>query len=178
MKKIYIGLGNPGKEYQYNRHNVGFIMIDFLLKNEDLQLRSEDNNQKLDSIIYNVTFKDINCLFVKPQTFMNRSGQAVKKILDYYKYPVGDLAVVYDDLDIGLGDFKIHEGLGPRTHNGLLSIEEHLKTQNFTQIRIGVDNRPTENRVNGEAYVLQNFTAEEEKKLTDEVFPKVLQSFP
>jgi PTH1 family peptidyl-tRNA hydrolase len=108
-------------------------------------------------------------LLAKPLTFMNKSGDAVKAIIDRqvsnFKFQVSkDLIVVHDDLDIPFGKFKI-QTQGPKLHNGLTSIQNKLQTMDFLRVRIGVDNRPPENRMPGEEYVLQNFTEEERFQL-------------
>ncbi len=181
MKKLYIGLGNPGREYERNRHNAGFLFVDYVLSQPLIKILNTDDNKKLQSVIAKVEMNSSNFLFVKPQTFVNNSGPAVKSVLSFFKYEAGDLVVVYDDLDIELGQFKIHDGLGPRTHNGVLSIENALKTQIFTQIRIGIHNPQTrttdseEVKLSGETYVLQNFSGEEQEKLEKEVFPRIFE---
>ncbi len=175
MKGVYVGLGNPGEKYKNNRHNVGFMMLDYMLGSENIKIQTQSENQKLQSILYIAILKDYKYLFAKPQAYMNKSGEAVKKIMDFYKISLKDLTIIYDDLDIRLGEFKIHEGPGPQLHNGILTIEEMLKTRSFNQIRIGVDNRDEDNRIDGETYVLQDFLEEERKTLHDGVFPKIME---
>jgi len=156
---IIIGLGNPGKKYQNNRHNAGHMFIDYLNK------LSVDQKNKSFTL---KTFKT-NC-------FMNESGKEVKKILKTLHvtgYTLHDLFIVHDDLDIPLGKFRIDFGKGPRLHNGLKSIEETLKTKDFWRIRIGIDNRQKTGWVDGEAYVLQDFLPEEKEILENEVFGKI-----
>ena len=148
--RYLIGLGNPGAQYQNNRHNVGHMFIDFLQKNlKGGKDKAEDE----------VVLK-------KTDTFMNQSGSFVKKASVTES---SDLVIVHDDLDIPFGKFKIQFGTGPKIHNGILSIEDTLGTNEFWRIRIGVDNPTTRLRVpenarskmNGEDYVLQDFTEEE-----------------
>jgi len=163
---IIIGLGNPGKKYQNNRHNVGHMFIDYLNK-----LAVDQKNKSFTL----KTFKT-NC-------FMNESGKEVKKILKKLQVPprqtwlssykLQDIFIVHDDLDIPLGKFRIDFGRGPRLHNGLKSIEETLKTKDFWRIRIGVDNRQKTGWVDGETYVLQDFLPEEREILEKEVFGKI-----
>ncbi|OGK51688.1 aminoacyl-tRNA hydrolase [Candidatus Roizmanbacteria bacterium RIFCSPLOWO2_01_FULL_41_22] len=176
MTKIFIiGLGNPGPQYQNNRHNVGFMFVDFLLE----KLKAPDSSKNIgqswkydkysDSEIakidLNVTCYKLHVTLVKPQTFMNRSGFSVKKLTTYYSLLTTNLYVVHDDLDIPLGKFKIQAGVGPKVHNGLDSIEKALGTKDFWRIRIGVDNRGALNRQAGEQYVLSNFIKEETTEL-------------
>jgi PTH1 family peptidyl-tRNA hydrolase len=161
---IFIGLGNPGTNYQNNRHNVGQMLIDYLAKN----LKSQNENIK----------------FFKTDCFMNQSGKAVKKIIENClslearkakgdKLKIENLIILHDDLDIPLGKFKIQKGIGPKLHNGIKSIEQELKTKDFWRVRIGVDNRKPENHISGEVYVLQDFLPEEKELLTNEVFPAI-----
>ena len=100
-------------------------------------------------------------VLVKPQTFMNSSGKAVKKIVDHFKIKTSDLWVIHDDLDIALGDFKIQKEKGPKLHKGVMSIEKELGKSDFWRVRVGVENRDPENRIPGEAYVLRDFEKKE-----------------
>ena len=118
---LIVGLGNPGKKYINNRHNVGHIFIDYLA-NE-------------------LTRSQINVLkIVKTDCFMNQSGVFVKKFIENRKLKIENLFVVHDDLDIPLGKFHIQFAVGPQLHNGLESIEDHLHTKDFWRVRIGIDN--------------------------------------
>ncbi len=178
-----VGLGNPGEKYQYNRHNVGFQFIDYLIENlKNPCLAGRQANYKikiqknLSSIIYHLSS---NLILAKPLTFMNKSGEAVQKIIGNWKLKIENLVVVHDDLDIPLGKFKIQKGTGPELHNGLESIENHLKTKDFLRVRIGVDNRPAnrslgEGWVDGETYVLHDFLPSEKDLLNEDVFPEIL----
>jgi len=168
--KFIVGLGNPGTKYQNNRHNVGFMFVDYLV--DEL-----------------ASLRNVITLF-KPQTFMNNSGVEVKKYVLHSTFHVQqDLIVVHDDLDIPLGKFKIHLGTGPQLHNGITSIEQHLGSNDFWRVRIGIDNRlarrsskseggidgETRYRmVPGETYILKNFTGDE-RKTVNKVFPMILQ---
>ena len=138
--KLIVGLGNPGEKYKSNRHNVGYIIVD--------KLKAQMSNVK-------------TAVVVKTNTFMNRSGDFVRKSVDQYRLKVSNLWVIHDDLDIRLGDYKIQFGKGPKEHKGILSIEEALGTKDFWRVRIGVDNRDLSDRTPGEEYVLQDFTPEE-----------------
>jgi len=154
--KILVGLGNPGDKYENNRHNVGFMVVDGLV-------RQMANGQwsmvkKFQSLIIN---HESSIIFVKPQAMMNLSGNAVKKLVDHYKIKIPDLWVIHDDLDLRLGNYKIQKGKGPREHKGLLSIYEAFRTKDFWHVRVGVDNRLPDNRIDGETYILENFTAQE-----------------
>lgn len=173
MYKFIVGLGNPGREYKNTRHNVGFLFLDYFLK--EVQVRNINtqvyksitkNKSKILSENTEVRMGDKRILLVKPQTYMNLSGQAVMYFIRMYKLdPKVDLIVIHDDLDIRLGEYKIQKGKGPRLHNGIESIETSLGFKDFLRFRIGIDNREAENRISGENYVLQKFQEEELNKI-------------
>ena len=175
--KLIVGLGNPGKEYEQTRHNAGFLFVDYLAS---VIARSEATKQsqfKFDKYSESEVLKgELDgkvVILAKPQTFMNDSGRAVSKLTSNNQLTTNNLIVVHDDLDLKLGEFKISSGKGPKVHNGILSIEEHLHTKDFVRVRIGVDNRSNENRIDGHTYVLQRFT-EEEVKIVTSLFPQIL----
>lgn len=148
--KLIIGLGNPGEEYKNTRHSAGYMVVDQLKK----------------------ISKSANMKILKSDTFMNDSGKFVKQKLSDLSLQSSDLYVVHDDLDIPLGKFKIQFGRGPKDHNGLKSVDEELGTQDYWHVRVGVDNRPQDNRPLGEVYTLENFT-EEEKVILDKTIKEV-----
>ena len=163
--KLVVGLGNPGEAHANNRHNVGFVMVDRLAG------EGAEWEPKFEALI----LKAKDYLLVKPQMFMNRSGEVVAKIANFYKVTIDDLVVIHDDLDIRLGEYKIQKGVGPKVHNGLTSVEERLGTANFWRLRVGVDNRPAgQARVPGDEYVLSDFTAEE-KEISDGVMGEAVK---
>lgn len=166
--KLIVGLGNPGSKYALNRHNVGFLFVEHFAKEKTFK-----HDKYLLSDICELS-EDL--ILAKPQTYMNRSGDAVKKLLDRFganHQPLitSHLIIVHDDLDIPFGKFKI-QPQGPKAHNGLTDIQNKLRTMDFLRVRIGVDARASENRMNGEEYVLQNFTEEERATLPD-LFNKI-----
>jgi len=179
---LIVGLGNSGPKYQNNRHNVGHMFIDFIAP---LLNCSTVKKEKLYSTMKQSNNETI--VLAKPNTFMNNSGLAVKKISTIHHLSSKDLIVIHDDLDIPFGKFHIQFGVGPQLHNGLESIEQHLKTKDFWRIRIGVDNRlPKTNYlthdrgkdnkqkwIDGETYSLQNFLPDEKQLLETEIFPKI-----
>ena len=148
--KLVIGIGNPGGEYSDTRHNAGLLVVDELQKS------------KLP--------KDL--IVKKSDVFMNESGSFVKSQYTKYHIQNTDLYIIHDDLDIKLGEYKIQLGRGPKDHNGLKSVDEALGTNEYWHVRIGVDNRPFDNRPMGEEYVLQNFT-DEELVILDRVIKEV-----
>lgn len=170
--KLIAGLGNPGDKYMYNRHNVGFMVVDALARtNSKSQILKFSNNIKFDSQL--IQEKDF--ILLKPQTYMNDSGVAIAKICQFYKIKNEDLYIVHDDLDIKLGSYKIQYGKGPQVHNGLLSIEEKLGTDQFWNVRVGVENRPVRGNkgIPGMVYSLQDFDVNE-RAIVDEVIEQIV----
>jgi PTH1 family peptidyl-tRNA hydrolase len=159
LMKLIVGLGNPGKEYLKTRHNLGFEFVDKI---------SGGVRFVMDSKFESLVFKDKSWLLVKPQTFMNESGRAVRKIMDFYKLGTEDVVLVHDDLDLKLGDYKIQKGVGPKIHHGVSSVEACLPNKNFLRVRLGVDNREKFGYVgSGAEYVLGKFSQEEQEILED-----------
>lgn len=168
--RIVIGLGNPGRQYKYNRHNVGWLALDQFLGDVKWQ-----ENKKFDSLLY----ADGDFLFVKPLTFMNESGRATQKILNYYGLLPKSLGlinkkgsdlnevltVVHDDLDLNFGDYRIATDSGSAGHNGVQSIINHLKTRKFTRLRIGIKNAWLKTHIPPDKFVLSPFSREEQEHL-------------
>lgn len=148
--KLVVGLGNPGEKFENTRHNVGFMVVEALVDGKSFA------KSKGAPLVYTwLTLGDEKIEVIKPQTFMNKSGEAVARPLCKHKeLTTDDLYVVHDDLDIALGDWKIDYGKGPKDHRGIISVEDKLKTKDFWRVRVGVDNRDPENRMPGEDYVL------------------------
>lgn len=169
--KIIVGLGNPGEKYAHNRHNVGFMVVDQLAKTIN-KSQSSDHSLSQGSELGFAFSKKFNAeialsknyILVKPTTFMNESGRAVAKICHFYHLKYEDLYIVHDDLDIALGQYKIQYGKGPQIHNGLLSIEQAIGTDQFWNVRVGVENREVRGNkgIPGVVYSLQDFEASEQ----------------
>lgn len=157
--KLVVGLGNPGKEYKKNRHNVGFSVVEKL--GEILGEEKFVLEKKWEAEVMRAN----DLLLMKPVTFMNASGRAVRKIKDYFKIGLSDVWVIHDDLDIVLGEYKIQKSKGPKIHNGLGSVEENLKEDGFWRVRVGVDGRGGKRRESGEKYVLKDFGKKEEEMM-------------
>jgi PTH1 family peptidyl-tRNA hydrolase len=174
--KIIIGLGNPGKEYKTTRHNAGFLGADFLQKEWGFAPFTLD--KKMSAEISSGMIENEKVLIAKPQTFMNNSGEAVWKLLQFYKLSPSDIAVIHDDLDIAAGKFKITTSSRAAGHNGVQNIIKRLGTQEFLrtrlgiggQVRLGID--ASNNQLSSEGFVLQNFSQEELAELT-KLFPEV-----
>ena len=154
MQKLIVGLGNPGEKYKNNRHNVGYIAVDRLLK----------RNLSKETIVK------------KTNVFMNSSGEVVKNLVEQYRLNPSNLWIIHDDLDIRLGEYKIQRGKGPKLHYGISSIEDELRETKFWRVRIGVDNREPgphfAKASRGEDYVLQDFT-DKERKVLDGVISEI-----
>jgi len=161
MKAIF-GLGNVGIRYKNNRHNVGFHFIDFVSLFYADQILSE--RERFDGVIREMIVDSEKILFVKPATLMNRSGDCVKKVVDFYKIPLEGVFIVHDDLDIKLGGYKLQHGKGPHMHNGVNDVSQKLGTSDYLRLRIGIENRD-DKVIPGSAYVLSDFTKEESKEL-------------
>ena len=168
--RIIVGLGNPGKEYKNTRHNVGFMVLDKIAQNNDIQFRT---NKKLQSDICKLKTENGELMLVKPQTFMNDSGVAVKKIVKFNNLTdeqLNNLYVIHDDLDIPLGSYKIQFAKGPKDHKGIKSIEDHLKSKNFWRLRIGIAGEDYQRiklagKSMAEEYVLKLFRKKEQKAI-------------
>lgn len=167
---ICIALGNPGKEYALTRHNVGWMLADYLQNTWGTS--SFHIEKKLESEVS----KGSEILLAKPQTYMNRSGEAVKKVLQWTNqkldHEISNMFVFHDDLDLELGTFKIKFGSGPKIHNGINSIRQILRTDQFWYVRIGVDGRNGDRRISGHNYVLSSFSQAEREQLQD-VFSQI-----
>ena len=161
---LIVGLGNPGEKYQYNRHNAGFLYLDFLFAyftSEGITMEWE-NSKKFKASVCSFTYNGKKLTLLKPQTFMNDSGVSVGSYMAWSRIKPSEILLVHDDLDIPLGMYKYNTQKSPKIHNGILSVEKHVKTKEFTRLRIGVDNRQGI-KENGIAYVLSDFSQEEEK---------------
>ena len=149
---LIIGLGNPGREYKDNRHNIGFMLID------RLAVRLNARGMKLQSkaIVTSGLYEERKLILAKPQTYMNLSGQSVQGLLNFYKIPAENLMVAHDDLDLPLGTIRIRPSGGAGGQRGMASTIERLGTQDFPRLRLGIGRPP--GRMDAAAYVLQDFS--------------------
>lgn len=174
--KLIVGLGNPGKKYELTRHNVGFLAIDhYLATLQTISCTSKFKGQ-ICEVHFHATSSavPIKTFFVKPQTYMNRSGEAVQEIVQFYKAnPETDLLVVHDEIDLKFGYHKVAFDSRPAGHNGIKSIVASLGTQRFSRIRIGVESRMSRSEFPTDEYVLSQFTVEELTTLEGTVLPSV-----
>ena len=166
---ILVGLGNPDKKYEKNRHNIGRNFIMFLAK----KWISSDwkNSKKCFAEISYIDKKDKRLILAKPLVFMNNSGESINQLKKFYNTPLKNIFIAQDDADINLGDFKISYDRGSAGHNGIKSIIDHLKSKAFYRIRIGI--RPfSKTRKKAEDFVLKNFTLQE-NKILEKLFPVI-----
>ena len=149
------GLGNPGKEYKDTRHNLGFALLDSISKKYNLEIFKKDNTK----ILFKGNLGKNTCLFCKPMTFMNLSGQVIGKIVNYYKIPTSKIIIIHDDIDLMLGKIKIKTGGGSGGHNGISSIDKTIG-KNYRRIRIGVGKPILKELVS--SFVLERFNKNEQ----------------
>ena len=167
---LIVGLGNPGREYEQNRHNIGFMVIDHLLEAYGL------TNKKVKSkaIISDGIIKGRKVYFAKPQTYMNLSGQAVGALMRFYKVPLTNLMVIHDDLDLPFGTVKMRPGGGAGGQKGINSIIQHVGDKKFARVRFGIGRPP--GRMQAADYVLQNFNKEQQSEFPF-MFDEIKQGF-
>ena len=157
--KLIVGLGNPGEKYQKSRHNTGFIVLNRLVEERGLEW---ENSARFGSEI--AEYNDV--ILVKPQTFMNNSGDAVSKLLNFYKISPDDLIVVHDDVDLNFGTVKKQKGKNPAGHHGVEDIIEKIGTKEFWRIRVGIG-KPENKQTPVDVWVLQNFQETELEKIKE-----------
>ena len=157
---IIAGLGNPGKEYELTRHNAGFLCLDVLCNRENFRT----DRIKYKSLCADVMINGHRCLVMRPQTYMNNSGEAIKEAASFYKIPPERCIIIFDDIDISLGALRIKRKGSAGTHNGIKSIIAHLGSDNFPRIKIGVGNKPHPD-YDLKDYVLGSFSKQEQTTL-------------
>ena len=149
---LITGLGNPGRQYSENRHNVGFMLVSRLANHLGVSFSRLESK----ALVTKAAYRDYRLVLAKPQTYMNLSGQAVSALQRFYKIPLENLLIVYDDVDLPLGTIRLRPGGSSGGQKGIGSIIEHLGTQEFPRIRIGIGRPP--GRMDAAAYVLQDFS--------------------
>lgn len=164
---LIVGLGNPGAKYENTRHNLGFMVVQALAKKQGLTFK---RGWRVQGKLASGAIEEKKVHLFMPSTYMNLSGGAVRKCLDYYRVPLQNLLVIVDDIHIKLGSLRLREKGSSGGHNGLKNIEEHLRTQEYSRLRMGVGKESlSENAL--KAYVLGEFNAEEQK-----ILPEVIES--
>lgn len=161
-RALIVGLGNPGRKYKRNRHNVGFMAVEALAERHGLKFaRQQENAMVADGRIgsWPVTL-------ARPMTYMNNSGRPVKALIGFYKLPLGSLMVLFDDLDLPLGTLRVRPSGGAGGQNGMRDVIRHLGSDEFARLRLGIGRPP--GRMDPKAYVLQDF-GKDEQPIVDEL---------
>ncbi len=156
--KLVIGLGNPGNKYNFTRHNVGFLALDFYFK---VNKATWNDKPRLGAISGRIG----DTLFIKPQDFYNDSGRAVAEYMRYYKIPVSDILVICDNFDLEFGKVRFRSSGAAGGNNGLKSIDETLQSSDYPRIRIGTENDDLRRKMGDVDFVLSKFTPKEKEKL-------------
>jgi len=155
---LIVGLGNPGQSYAKTRHNVGFMAADVIIRRYAI----ESSGKRFDGEVYRGVIHAHSVLIFKPSTYMNLSGVAVSKVMQFYKIPLDHVIVIYDDLDLALGKIKMKIGGGSAGHNGIKSLDAHIGS-NYHRLRFGIGRSVL---MDTSAYVLQSFSEEEQNLVT------------
>ena len=158
---LLIGLGNPGREYRDNRHNFGFMVIDRLI----VRLNAQGMKVQSKAIVTTANYEGCKLILAKPQTYMNLSGQSIQGLMNFYKLLVENVLVAFDDLDLPFGTIRLRPGGGAGGQKGFASAIEQLGTKDVARLRLGIGRPP--GRMDPSAYVLQNFSREEMKFLSE-----------
>ena len=159
--KLIAGLGNIGQKYTFTRHNVGFMLVDSIAINSGLSLKE---NSRLKCFMTKFSNNNDDYILIKPTTFMNLSGEAVRAVMDYYKIDIKDVLIVYDDISLELGKIRFRASGSDGGHNGIKSVIQHVGTGNIARLKIGIGPQPS---IPSEVFVLQNFSNEELDKLKE-----------
>ncbi|MBQ6840858.1 MAG: aminoacyl-tRNA hydrolase [Bacilli bacterium] len=165
--KLVVGLGNPGKEYENTRHNVGFIILDNYLNNSNW-------TKDKDCEIQTINYKGDKVIFIKPTTYMNLSGRAVSRVANYYKIDPQDILVIHDDLDLASGIYRLKTNSSSGGHNGIKSIIEQLGTNGFSRLKVGIGNNKNTDTRN---YVLNKLSTEEINFLKSDKFIDIINYY-
>ena len=163
---LIVGLGNPGEKYTFTRHNAGFLSIDYISQKQNIELKKIKHK----ALIGEGIIAGERVVLAKPQTFMNLSGESIKEISSWYKIPNDNIMVIYDDTSMPTGSIRIREKGSAGGHNGIKSIIQHLSTDIFPRLKIGINAKP--DGYDLADYVLGKFT-EDEQKILFETFDKV-----
>lgn len=171
--KLIVGLGNPEDKYVKTRHNIGFMVLDSIVEDQNITDTWKENKLAHAQTL-SLSLNDEQVLLVKPQTYMNNSGQAVASLLGYYKLTPADMILMYDDFDLELGLVKVKNSGSAGGHNGVKSVISTLKTEDFVRIRLGINNtNMTQHTIPLEEYVLAPFLQSEqpevEKMITETI---------
>ena len=163
--KLIVGLGNPGKEYENTRHNMGFMAIDRFANKHNISIKKN----KFDGLYEELMINSEKVILLKPQRYINLSGEVIKKYVDFYKIDINDILIISDDLDQEIGKYKLKYKGSSGGHNGLKNIELHLKTKEYKRIKIGISNNKN---IDTKDYVLSKLD-NNSKEVLNEIFDKV-----
>jgi len=175
--KLIVGLGNPGRIYAHNRHNIGFMCVSHLAKTHGIRFDKKQGQARTGT----GEVAGNKLIVARPQTHMNLSGESVSRLINKFNISLNDLIVIHDDLDLPLGKIRLSRGSGSGGHKGIDSIITHLGSQGFTRIRVGIGRPPIiegsaeDRETDIVAYVLNDFTPEEKKVIT-ELIPEVSEA--
>lgn len=170
--KLIVGLGNIGKEYENTRHNVGFMCIDKIINSYGLIM----NKEKFDGIYVDTIINGEKVMFLKPQRYMNLSGEVIRKFVEFYKIAIDDILILSDDLSLPVGKLKMKYKGSSGGHNGLKNIEQNIKTQNYKRIKIGIGNN---DKYDMKDYVLGHFDKDDLTLINDvtEKMPMIIKDY-
>lgn len=157
---LIVGFGNPGKEYNFTRHNFGFLVLDFFFKKQGIEWEKSEK-------FHAVWKKHGNTIFLKPQTFYNDVGESIRACIDFYKIPLENILIICDDFNLPFGEMRQREKGSAGGNNGLKSTISHLGTENFRRLRLGTENDELRKKLGDTNFVLGKFTPEEKKKLPE-----------
>lgn len=158
---LIVGLGNPGTEYAATRHNIGFDMVTYLSDRYNIPVRCRENK----AIVGKGMIGGQKVMLAQPQTYMNLSGESVRALLDYYKMDIDELIIIYDDISLPVGQIRVRPKGSAGGHNGIKNIIQHLRTEEFVRIRIGVGAKPEGGDL--VKHVLGRFSREEDGMIRD-----------
>jgi len=156
--KLIVGLGNPGKEYEHTRHNMGFMFIDDYAREKGVEI----NKKKFNGLYIDFLNNGEKTILLKPQTYMNLSGESVRAFVDFFKIDVKDIIIISDDLDMPIGKYKLRPTGSSGGHNGLKNIELHLGTQDYKRLKIGISH---DKGIDTKDYVLGLISKEDQEKI-------------
>lgn len=167
--KLVVGLGNPGKEYKNTRHNIGFMILDNYLGKVNWKT-------KMENYYYMEEVNGEQIMYIKPLTYMNLSGLAVSKIVNFYKIDMKDILVIQDDLDMEIGSYKIKRNSSSGGHNGIKSIIAELNSEEFGRLKIGIGKSI---QISSDKYVLGKFSTDELNKINEnmDTFKNIIKTF-